>query len=525
MRRIRIADWLFVLVWLAALAPAMGYLRDLQWPCDVDGLRDLASAQRIADGHWRGDPMYAGEAAWYTPLVPAAIALTSGVGHVTIPRAYVLTGLWLNGLVPLAFFLCARTLLGSAAALAATVMFVFLPAHPEMWTAGTYSPWVFPAISAQLPFFLALLAWSRALETPTPLRLITSGALLALTFLAHAAPAFVLAGIVTLSTLATIVRPVGGIKASVRTGGLLTVAGTSVVFVLPFLLPLWTRYRLHVINRAPATWSDPAASPAALLHVAFSPSAIPHWILAVAGLWWISRHVSVAARRVLLAWPVAAATGYTVALLSETRAAIPAIVPAYHFTYLFRSFEATLAGCGIVAIAEAASLLLKRTRIPSTAVALVATLGVAASLYPQYLRREGFERAHNFSAAAEKLPELEVYRWIRAHVGSGAVFVASERDALGIVGPAGDSAISVDQLFANPYVDPAVRGGALTRMRAALTTGNWQQFETDRIRFHVTHVLARDDEAAAMSEHSRAVLTPILHHATMTVFAVHPPGQ
>ncbi|HTM05511.1 MAG TPA: hypothetical protein VL173_18505, partial [Vicinamibacterales bacterium] len=505
MRRIRIADWIFVLVWLAALAPAIVYLRDLQWPCDVDGLRDLASAQRIADGHWRGDPMYAGEAAWYTPLVPAAIALTSGVGRVTIPRAYVLTGLWLNGLVPLAFFLCARKLLGSTAALAATVMFLFLPPHPEMWTAGTYSPWVFPAISAQLPFFLALLVWTRALETPTPVRLITSGALLALTFLAHAAPAFVLAGIVTLSTLATVVRPLAGVRASVRAAGLLAVAGTSVVFALPFLLPLWTRYRLHVINRAPATWSDPAASPTALVHVAFSQSAIPHWILAAAGLWWISRPVSAAARRVLLAWPVAAAAGYTVTVLSETRAAVPAIVPAYHFTYLFRSFEATLTGCGIVAIAEAATLLLTRSRIriPSPAVAIVAALGVAASLYPQYLRREGFERAHNFSAAAEKLPELEVYRWIRAHVGPGAVFVASERDALGIVGPAGDSAISVDQLFANPYVDPAIRGGALTRMRAALTAGDWQQFEPDRIRFHVTHVLARDDEAVAMSEHGR----------------------
>ena len=63
-------------------------------------------------------------------------------------------------------------------------------------------------------------------------------------------------------------------------------------------------------------------------------------------------------------------------------------------------------------------------------------------------------------------------------------------------------------------------GGALTRMRQALMTGDSQQFEADRIRFHVTHVLARDDEAAAMSEHSRALLTPILHVATMTVFAV-----
>ena len=87
----------------------------------------------------------------------------------------------------------------------------------------------------------------------------------------------------------------------------------------------------------------------------------------------------------------------------------------------------------------------------------------------------------------------------------------------------GHSAISVDQLFANPYVDPALRGAALTRMVDALSTGDLRVFERDREHFRVTHVLARGDQAAMMAERSRAVLTPVVRFDTMTVFAVHPP--
>jgi hypothetical protein len=71
--RTRPADWIFALAWLAAIVPAIVYLRDLRWPCDVDGMRELAIAESIVRGRWFVDPLYAGEAPWYPPLVAASL--------------------------------------------------------------------------------------------------------------------------------------------------------------------------------------------------------------------------------------------------------------------------------------------------------------------------------------------------------------------------------------------------------------------------------------------------------------------
>jgi len=525
--RTRPADWIFALAWIAAIVPAIVYLRHLQWPCDIDGVRELAIAEAIVRGHWLSDPIYAGEAPWYPPLVAASVALTSVAAHVEMSRAYVLAGLWLNGLIPLVYFLFVRRVLGSAGALAATVFFLFLPAHPQMWAGGTYSPWVFPGITAQVPFFASMLVWAHALERPGTPWLLAAGVLLGITFLSHGAPALVLAGVVAFTTLATVLWPVGEVSPLSRIKGMLTVAGTSFVVSLPFLLPIWMRYRFHVINRRPATWIDPEGQPAALLQAALSWPALPHWVLAAAGVWWVRRHVSATGQRLLLAWPVALAVGYALSVASQTIEAMPALAPAYHFTYLVRSFEATLAGCGIMGAAELATGQLRRWRIeiPTTVAAVIASVALAAALYPQYLRREAFERAGNFSAGTQGTPELEMYRWIRAHVAPGAVILAAERDALGVVAPAGRSVISVDQLFANPYVDPVVRGQALNRMLEALAAGDRQRFAADAGPYRVTHVLARGNEADAIAERNSMMLTPLVRFDTMTLFAVHAPAQ
>jgi hypothetical protein len=522
MRRLRTADWLFALAWVAALLPAITYLRGLQWPCDVDGFRDIAMAQGIADGRWFGDPLYRGEAVWYTPLVPAAIALTSVVATVPIPRAYVLTGLWLNGLVPFAFFLCARRLIGSTPALAASVLYLFLPARPEMWAAGTYSPWAFPAITAQLPFFLGVFAWAHSLDRPTTARLLLAGMLLALTALAHGAPAVVLAGIVALTSISSALRRIDGIDTTARTKGVAMTAGTSILLVLPFLWPLAVRYGFHVRNRAPATWTEDAAKPEVLLATGLSPAAVPGWAVVFAGAWWIRRHASGAARLLSLAWPLAILAGYTLAILSRTYPAVPALVPPHHYVDLMRSFGAILAGCGVVAAVEVVTNWCHRMRlsIAPDALALPAIVVIAGLLYPQYLHRDAFKRAQSFSRGYEGMPEREVYRWIRANTDPGAVFVASDDDGLRIVGPAGRAVITVDHFFSNPYVEHSERANARDRMVEALIKGDAPHFEKDRRAFNVTHVLARGDEAETMMARSSALLTPLFRHDVLTVFAV-----
>lgn len=41
---------LALLVWAAAVAPGIWHLRTTSWPYDLDGFRDIATAQSLADG-------------------------------------------------------------------------------------------------------------------------------------------------------------------------------------------------------------------------------------------------------------------------------------------------------------------------------------------------------------------------------------------------------------------------------------------------------------------------------------------
>jgi hypothetical protein len=129
-----------------AVVQGLQTVAGLSRPFDVDQFRDIAAAQSIADGAFPRDPFYREERAWYNPLVPALVALTSFVTGLDVATAFVRTGPLLNAAAPVVFFVLTATLFGGWPAVVAVASLLFSPPHDDpAWANPTYSPWLFSA--------------------------------------------------------------------------------------------------------------------------------------------------------------------------------------------------------------------------------------------------------------------------------------------------------------------------------------------------------------------------------------------
>ena len=510
---------LFVLLWLAACVPGFWSVRRAPGPYDVDGFRDVAIAQGLRDGLWASDALYRGEVAWYPPLVPAATALTARVLELEMPRAYVITGLWLNAFIPLAFFACARRLLGPWPALAATCAFLFLPGRPPAWASATYSPWLFPSVAAQVPLYVGVWAWARTLDSSSIGQTIVVGILLGLTFLAHSAAAVVLGGVVVLTALLRTKE----LREGRRTLALAAASGAiAALIVAPFLAPIGLRYGFAVLNREPTAWVYDNAAPSVLLAGLARPSTMVLVLLLVVGVVWGRTLLTRAGRLVLVAWVAVGGACLAYGFVAERWTSLPTVVPAYHFLFSLRAAKWLIFGCGFIAAANAVGRrmsLLAVGRLPHAFQAVLVTL-LALGIYPRYLGREAFTSAPRLAAVALTPDERATQTWIRRHSDRSAVFLGSDIDALHVVAPAGRYVVSVHRYFSNPYVRYEDRAAARDRMLGALRAGDRGAFDTARAQFGVTHVLVRGHQARAIVEHSADIVRQVHQAGEITVFAV-----
>lgn len=493
---------------LAAMAPGVWALRDLQWPYDLDGFRDVAIVQRILDGAWSDDPVYRGEAGWYNPLIPGAVALVTAITGLPTPQASVVTGPWLNGVAAVAFFICLRRLVGAGPACAGLAAFLLLPGRPPAWAAATYSPWLFPSVTAQALMYFGIWSWSGALARPNPGRAIGSGLLLAATFWAHSAAALLFGGIVfATATVKSAWAPGTGPRQRFGLAALTLVVAAALA--MPFLFPLWERYGLRIMNREPATWPYEPAHLGEILRGTIRRSALVHLIVAAVGVKWAVSRATPRAVAVLAAWGAVAAVMLGYSLAAEEHAGLPPLVPAYHFFFQLRALQWVLFGCGFMVMAafvvgRRPAGLLPRASSQLLSLFLIALLAVL--VYPRYLGREAFAAAPRWSRefAASEIPRL--HRWLRERSPASSVFLSSDIDALQVVAPAGRSAVSVAPAFSNPYVDYQARAAARDTMLALLAAcADTAELRRLRDRFGVTHVLSRGDQADVIGRCDRLV--------------------
>jgi NADH:ubiquinone oxidoreductase subunit 6 (subunit J) len=496
-----------------AFGLGVGTTASLEWPPNPDLVRDVAAAQTARDGHPLADPYYSQEGVWYPPLCPWLVAGLARVSGVPVHRVEARAGAYLNLIAPLGFYWLATLVLPLDAALAALAAFLFL--HPfASWQSATYSPWLFTSTVGQGGFYVTLGAWLGYLNAPSVRRASACGASLGVTFLAHSAPALLLALLFTVTTADDLRRRRAGLTHSARSVGLLALAGlASIAIASPFIGSILMRYRGRIRNPLPLIWLDPAMSPDRVGH--FVAHASGPWLLTafiVAGFIAIcigfgrvrSRLITVS--WLILAIALFACTGYVWRLGSSPLVQRIAFVPAHHFLIYVRAVEMLFAGAGIALAGRwVAGRLHDRwdLRVTHEAV-LVAGLAAGIAIgFPGYLEREDNSDYPRAAASSFIDPaQQQTLEWIASHIRFGEVFLAPENAGLSMIGPLGGKVIVVNRFFSNPYVDWNRRDLAQKRMWQALASGNCDAFSAEAAPYEVAGVMAIDG------------LTPIVRDGT-----------
>jgi hypothetical protein len=519
---LRLAATLAALLLTAALVPGVLATADLTWPYDLDHFRDIAVSQNIQEGGWRGwreDPFYAGETAWYNPLIPAIVAIAAAIAHAPVPETFTRIGAAINLLPAVLFFVCARRLIGPVAALPALTAWLFMPHSPPAWGAAMYTPWLFPAVAAHAPFYGGALAWLRALERPTMSRLAVAGIILGVTLLTHTAPALVLAGIIAITALVTPARlsPIAAHGIAGRLKAIAVPGAIAAIVASPFLLPIAMRYGFHVVNRLPGNGIDERFSFTTLGQRLMKASTWPTTLLTVMGAIDLLRHgapVAFASRQIgrymvitlpaliMLAWGLVAFALFVLGTLGQSSELLPVVVSAAHFYFLLRALACLAFGAGFMVMSGALARWWSRqaaaSEVTASGVALIVTLLLSAALYPDYLDREAFTSARRRAIEWQSSDDRAAREWIRANTSREAVFAAYDDDALRIAGAAGRKVVCVDPYFSNPYLDRAPRAHARDQLFAALVAGERDRFLEIAKSYRATHIIVRHDPLSTL---------------------------
>jgi len=242
-----------VLLLVLAGCSVRGYLTlaGLEWPADVDSYRDIGNIQALLEGNWWGDPLYAGELRFYSPLLHVLAAIAAWVTGLSPMALWLHASPWFNLLAPLTFFDLNRRLFNLPAAAVATIIFALNGVPYPPWVSAGYSPWPIVCILALPLFFVGVSVTYERVRSEAIGGAVMIGLVSGLAFLAHPYPAILLTVIVVTTVL--VVRGL-----SFRSVIWLSVFGAvELVLALSVLGPLFVKYRLHTLNFEPSFWVDP----------------------------------------------------------------------------------------------------------------------------------------------------------------------------------------------------------------------------------------------------------------------------
>ena len=470
----------------------------LHLPPDPDLYRSAALTQTIADGGWIADPFFAGEWNWYNPLVPAVVAALHAVTGTPILELYARAGVVLNLLGPLAFWVMVRAFFGSGAAVAAVFTFLFLPPRevPGYATAG-YWPWLFSSAFTQGVFYLGLLAVDRAGRSTSPGPWLLAGVALGAVFLGHTAPALIFGGVVVF-TAVRIWRtgcPAG--RTALLLAACLSVAG---LVSLPLVMSVAVRYRFAIENNILGLYALPLTEPGNLpALVGLHANAGGALALLGAALLAFDRE------RLRQGWVIrywAAVNGLLLLLhygrstLESLGVRIPQVVTAFHFVLYGEAILMILSGYALWRIVDAAARPVPRLAAWMTQPAVARTLLLAIvvlSVRPALASRRAREDFDESPGRARRYQSLRgdqgTRDWIREHTMPGTVFLTSGEMALYVVAPAGGKVVTLDAVFANPYVNVAARERDQLTMIDRIHENDRAGYCAAAARHHVRYVI------------------------------------
>ena len=534
--------WLPVVLLAALLGLAFSYAvattGRLYWPADPDLARDSSQAMTVYDGDLWGDPQYVGEMLWYNPFTPSLVTLIAKISNQPLPLVYTRAGAYLNLLTPILFFVLVAVLLDQWTALVATAAYLFVQIAPPTTSVlyATYSAWLYASNLAQAWMYGTLIVFVIALRTQRRRWYLLTGALLGLTFMAHAAPAIVLGLIIALHTAITVLRDRAQRRTALINFGL--IVGLALIFSAPLTYSLVVHYRLHVLNLTPG---DSIHPPVALNNFStyWRGSTIeqPLFLVVIVGLIAIfrgaHRHGS---RRIIALWLFGTlgllAYSYLRQYLKRQGTEIPGFVPGHHFLLYLRAVESILFGAGVIALCGVIAALIMRllkTRSETAptrlriehGLVMMALIGLLIAAWPAYLEREDFNDLPRGSELFGQNADLvNTYNWLRANARPIDVVLTSDRLATYVVGPAGRKIVAGDSFFANPYVDWKSRATDRDAMFGQLMSGDCAAFLPVAAKYPVAYVAAGGNLAKGIDAAAPPCVEKVLAGDSVQVYRV-----
>jgi hypothetical protein len=466
----RAPDLFFIALCGFALIKGIHATADVSWPYDLDQYRDLGMAQAILDGRYGTDHLYLGESIWYNPLVSLLVAIGS---HLTgLPPYLVIArgGPYLNVLAPITFYLLAAYLFDRWIALAASAAFLFGPiGDTPSWATASYSPWLFTQNFVQACFYLALVAYYKALSSRNWRWYFAAGLALGLTFLGHTAPAVILGVIMVVSSLRAAInsaKPAFVAVFSTRAiRGLGLIVAIAFIVSLPFSFSVVWHYHLRMVNSAATNWLYP---PLSVAHLSDFVRSNLSWLNAVSvvGLvvFLFDRRNS-PSKTILLSWLAICVLELALNFLQQAGPTNLHLmfVPAHHFLFYLSALLSLFFGIGLVSATRFLVAFVSKRFIGGSAdrnwIEALAP-GVGLTLFfvfalPTYGGRFDFTTARDEAIGfQERKAYLDAYHWILANTKPTDVFLSLTGDLdLSIVCPADRKVVVTCQPeFSNPYV-------------------------------------------------------------------------
>ncbi len=463
------------------------------WPPEMDHYRDMGAAQVILDGAWGQDAVLKGEPQWYPPLVPLVGAAIAKVTRAPVPVVWARMGPYLDLLAPIAFYGLMWQLLAPLGAVAALTAFLFLgPSWMSLPFQATYSPWVWPGQFAQGLFYLALSCWLLAARSERLRWSILAGLLAGATYLAHAAPALILAVGFAAHTLWLVHAAPSKRGPALRR--LAICAGISALVALPAMVPLARQYHFHIRNAAPARMAFIGVG-----QIARGMVGAKAFLALIGGACLATGRCALRSpeqRAGVIAFVTVAAVllAYGLGVAAVERRfglVLPMPVPSFHFHVYLTAFESLFFGLGtcwtVGMMAQRIPHVRSWSRELLTGAVIIA---LVAAAMPGYLHRRDVEhwpiRARALASDADR---VGLYRWIRDNVSLDDIVLAPLDLALYAVTPAGRHSMAVVKVEMSPYVDADRRLADEREMYRLLRSGDERAFQALARTYGVTHVV------------------------------------